>query len=252
MKIMKRISLSIALIMASLLSLSAQDADYKSMTLTFAELKEVHATIPTHITIAASDSDTIEVSYPEAAEEHINIFVDKKDSALIIKRDKSNTKSKKNSLVSEKQPIRVRIPSSSIRRILNTSDMILHIENSTFDDWVMIANTGTMGITGEAIVAKTKIEYYNTGTLTNNLTLHDTSMLMLSNTGFLLTKGETTATYVEQNSTGIENTDLRVSCEKLEINSTGSGKIRYRGSADSVNIASTGSAHICTSELNAE
>ena len=41
MKIMKRISLSIALIMASLFSLSAQDADYKSMTLTFAELKEV-------------------------------------------------------------------------------------------------------------------------------------------------------------------------------------------------------------------
>ena len=62
MKIMKRISLSIALIMASLFSLSAQDADYKSMTLTFAELKEVHATIPTQITIAASDSDAIEVS----------------------------------------------------------------------------------------------------------------------------------------------------------------------------------------------
>lgn len=252
MKIMKRISLSIALIMASLFSLSAQDADYKSMTLTFAELKEVHATIPTHITITASGSDTIEVSYPADAEEYIDIFVDKKDSALIIKPEKSTVKSRRDFPVSEKRPIRVSIPSSSIRRILNTSDMILHLENSTFDNWAMIANTGTLGITGEAIVAKTKIEYYNTGTMTNNLKRHDTSMLMLSNTGFLLTKGETSAEHIEQNSTGIENTDLRVSCKKLEIHSTGSGKIRYRGSADSVNIASTGSAHISTSELNAE
>lgn len=252
MKIMRRISLSIALIMASLFSLSAQDADYKSMTLTFAELKEVHATIPTQITIAASDSDAIEVSYPADAEGYIDIFVDKKDSALIIKREKSTIKSRRDLAVSEKRPIRVSIPSSSIRRILNTSDMVLHIENSQFDNWVMIANTGTMGITGEAIEAKTKIEYYNTGTMTNQLKRHDTSMLMLSNTGFLLTQGETTATHIEQNSTGIENTDLKVSCQKLQVHSTGNGKIRYYGRADSVNVASTGNATIHTSELNAE
>lgn len=249
---MKRISLSIWITIASIFSLSAQDANYKDTTLTFNELKEIHATLPTHITICDSDSDIIAISYPEAAEEYIDVSIDKKDSALIIKRKKAQQKSNKTAYVSEKYPIRIRIPSSSIRRVLNTSDMILHLENSTFADWTMIANTGSLGITGETIKAKTKIEYYNTGTMTNNLKHHETSMLMLSNTGFLLTQGETSASHIEHSSTGIENTDLKVSCKKLEIHSTGKGVLRYRGKADLVSVASTGSAHIRTSELNAE
>lgn len=252
---MKNMMFGVTMILALLCGvtvLSAQDANIQNLRLHHACIEEIHSTLPTCITIANNSSDAIEISLPVNVEPYIEIEVDKKDNILSF--DIKEQSMERRNIVSllEKNPIRVSLSSASLTNILNTSDMSITFEDGTVSKWFQVINTGTLFINGEALNAKDKIEYHNTGTFTSQIKHYNTDMLFLVNTGFLYTNGTTTAKYIEQASTGIENTDLEVACLKLSIHSTGSGVIKYKGSADEVEVLSTGKAKIRTSQLNRE
>jgi hypothetical protein len=253
---MKRILFFAAALLAlvgNTTTLSAQDIEQESITLTQRNIQEIHSSLPTLITVTAEDSDHITITIPMEAIPYVEFDIDHLSKVLSIKHSESYSSRKQlESIYNNKTPIDIRVPSSSITDIMNTSDMSITFENSSVGNWFQVINTGTMFIHGEALNAKDKIEFYNTGTLTSKIKYYNTSILCLTNTGFLLTSGSTTAKHIDQNSTGIENTNLEVACEKITIASTGSGVIRYHGTADDVEVTSTGKAHIRTSELNAE
>lgn len=253
---MKRILFFAAALLAlvgNTTTLSAQDIEQESITLTQRNIQEIHSSLPTLITVTAEDSDHITITIPMEAIPYVEFDIDHLSKVLSIKHSESYSSRKQlESIYNNKTPIDIRVPSSSITDIMNTSDMSITFENSSVGNWFQVINTGTMFIHGEALNAKDKIELYNTGTLTSKIKNYNTSILCLTNTGFLLTSGSTTAKHIDQNSTGIENTNLEVACEKITIASTGSGVIRYHGKADDVEVTSTGKAHIRTSELNAE
>ena len=247
-KIMKRITILAIAIIASVASLSAQQEEYKSISLHHKALNEIQSSLPTVINIVDGNEGEISVSYPTSVEELIKVEI-WYDALLIERKDENSTREELKAL-NEKQPIRIEVCSSKIKSILNTSDMSLNIHRDSFANWLEIINTSTLFINGKSLTAKDKIELYNTGTMTSNIKGYTADNLMLTNTGYLYVKGKATAKYIEQNSTGIESTDLDVECRKLNITSTGSGVITYRGTADEVDIISTGRASIRTSELN--
>jgi hypothetical protein len=146
--------------------------------------------------------------------------------------------------------IEVTIPSQSLRSITNTSDMQLYFESGKCADKLLITNTLTMGIISTDITAKSSMEIYNTGTMTLKVDNLNTEQLFTLNTGYLYMRGATTATAIQQSSSGIENSLLHVDCQKLEIMSTGKGLIEFRGIADDVTVANMGKAKIKTSKLN--
>lgn len=248
-KIIFLISLAVVSI-CSVTTLSAQGIQEKSLTLHHGSIKEIHSTLPTCITVANDGSDAIEIVFPANVEPHLEIEIDKRDDILSFDViDESITHRELNAVL-QKNPIRVRMSTAVLSDILNTSDMSITFEDGSVGEWFQVINTGTLFVNGEVLAAKKKIEYYNTGTFTSKIHSYNTAILCLTNTGFLYTNGYTTAKYVEQSSTGIENTDLKVACEKLSISTTGSGVIKYEGTVDDVEIVSTGRAKILTSKLN--
>ena len=233
-------------------TLSAQGIQEKSLMLHHGSIKEIHSTLPTTITVANDGSDAIEIVFPANVEPYLEIEIDKRDDILSFDViDECITRRELNAVL-QKSPIRVRMSTAVLSDILNTSDMSITFEDGSVGEWFQVINTGTLFVNGEVLNAKNKIEYYNTGTFTSQIKSYITDILCLTNTGFLYTKGTTTAKYVEQTSTGIENTDLVVCCNKLSITSTGSGVIKYKGGADDVEVMSTGRAKIHTSKLNSE
>lgn len=233
-------------------SLSAQGVDEKSITLHNGAIKEIHAILPTLITVTNSGDDRIDISFPADVEPYLDIEIIKQDNILSFDvKDKSKTRRELNAIL-EKNPIRVHMSSSVLTSIMNTSDMSITFADGSVGEWFNIVNTGTIFVNGEVLKAKNKIECYNTGTFTSKIKSYDTDILGLTSTGFLYVNGTTSAKYIEQSSTGIENTNLKVACVKLTITSTGSGVINYEGTADDVEVMSTGSATIHTSKLNFE
>jgi hypothetical protein len=113
-----------------------------------------------------------------------------------------------------------------------------------------MVNTLTMSIIATDITAESSMEIYNTGTMTLKVDNLNTEQLFTLNTGYLYMRGATTATAIQQSSSGIENSLLHVDCQKLEIMSTGKGLIEFRGIADDVTVANMGKAKIKTSKLN--
>ena len=251
---MRKIKFTATMFLAALCgvtALSAQDVNMQSLTLRHAGVKEIHATLPTCITVANNGSDAIEISFPANVEPYLEIEIIKKDNVLSFDvKDKSMPRRELNAIL-EKNPIRVSMSSSVLTDILNTSDMSITFVDGSVGEFFQIINTGSIFVNGDVLKAE-KIEYYNTGAFTSEIKSYDADILCLTNTGFLYTKGTTTANYVEQSSTGIENTDLVVNCGKLSISSTGSGVIKYEGRADDVEVISTGRAKIRTSKLNSE
>ena len=252
---MRKIMFCAALVVASLCTiatLSAQSTNVKSVTLHHAGIKEIHATVPTCITVANDTSDAIEIVFPADVERYLKIeIINKGDILSFDIKDESITHRELNAIM-KKNPIRVHMSSSVLTKVRNTSDMSITFADGSVGEWFQVTNTGTLFVNGEALKAQKKIEYYNTGTFTSQIKSYITDILCLTNTGFLYTKGTTTAKHVEQASTGIENTDLVVCCNKLSITSTGSGVIKYEGRADNVEVTSTGRAKIRTSKLNSE
>lgn len=251
--IMRKIIFLVSLFIAPLCAvttLSAQNT--KSITLHHGSIKEIHSTLPTCITVTNDGSDLIEISFPAAVEPYIKIEIDKRGNILDFDRADKRVSRDKLAQLNDKNPIRVRMSSAVLSSILNTSDMSVAFEDGSVGEWFNIVNTGSIFVNGEVLKAKNKIEYYNTGTFTSEIKSYNTDILGLTSTGFLYVNGSTTAKYIDQSSTGIENTNLKVSCVKLTITSTGSGVIKYEGTADQVEVMSTGSATIHTSKLNYE
>ena len=237
------------MLISSLCVAEAQEMT-KHIDLSCQGLKEVQSEIPAVVTLVAGDSGEIDVEYPAAVEGYVNIYV--KGNILYLDRKDDTVTRKQLAPLADGNPVRVRVSSSHIDSVVNTSEMDLVVEDSKFANILTIVNTRTMSVLGEAIEASHEVEIYNTGTMTCRIKQYNTDYLELVNTGWLYVNGTTTASVIEQQSTGIENTTLKVACKKLDISSTGSGVIIYSGSADDVSVLATGDATIRTSELNVE
>lgn len=240
----------LAVMLISSLCIAEAQEMTKHIDLSCQGLKEVQSEIPAVVTLVAGDSGEIDVEYPAAVEGYVNIYVE--GNILYLDRKDDTVTRAQLAPLADGNPVRVRVSSSHIDSVLNTSDMDLVVEDSKFANILTIVNTRTMSVLGEAIEALHEVEIYNTGTMTCRIKQYNTDYLELVNTGWLYVNGTTTACVVEQQSTGIENTTLKVACEKLDISSTGSGVIIYSGSADDVSVIATGDATIRTSELNVE
>ena len=237
------------MLISSLCVAEAQEMT-KHIDLSCQGLKEVQSEIPAVVTLVAGDSGEIDVEYPAAVEGYVNIYV--KGNILYLDRKDDTVTRKQLAPLADGNPVRVRVSSSHIDSVVNTSEMDLVVEDSKFANILTIVNTRTMSVLGEAIEASHEVEIYNTGTMTCRIKQYNTDYLELVNTGWLYVNGTTTASVIEQQSTGIENTTLKVACKKLDISSMGSGVIIYSGSADDVSVLATGDATIRTSELNVE
>ena len=240
----------LAVMLISSLCIAEAQEMTKHIDLSCQGLKEVQSEIPAVVTLVAGDSGEIDVEYPAAVEGYVNIYVE--GNILYLDRKDDTVTRAQLAPLADGNPVRVRVSSSHIDSVLNTSDMDLVVEDSKFANILTIVNTRTMSVLGEAIEALHEVEIYNTGTMTCRIKQYNTDYLELVNTGWLYVNGTTTACVVEQQSTGIENTTLKVACEKLDISSTGSGVIIYSGSADDVSVIATGDATIRTSVLNVE
>lgn len=225
------------------------DIKYATTILECEGVTEILSLLPTVVWLTDGKEGHIEISYPEAEAEYLKFLV-KNDKILTIGRDPDKN-APKNTLVTERTPIEVRVSASTLNYILNKSDMSLYIERDAFADKLIIANSSGLFIHADSISADI-IELLSVGTTTCYVDKWNANSLMLTNTGALFIKGVANAQKIEHHSAGIDNIELDVACKTLEIVSTGSGVIKYKGSADDVNVTSLGSATIRTSELNKE
>ena len=230
---------------------SENGLEYDTQIIEAPDLEEIVSHLPVVVTLVDGREGHIEISYPKVEAEYLRCEVYDNGKSLIIGRN-GDVEQPKRSHISEHTPVRVTLSVTKLRSIANMGDMSLNIERDSFDKWLNIVNSSTLFINASSISADDKIELVNHGTMTCHVDNWRTENLMLTNAGYLFVEGATTAKYIEQNSIGIDSTNLEVDCSKLEVISTGSGVIEYRGTADEVNITSMGQATIRTSELNGQ
>ena len=211
------------------------------------EIKEFISNLPATVTITDEDSDIIRIAAPTSVFPYLKFEF--RDDTFAIFKD-NDAPNKVMSTLNQKCHIEVTIPSQSLRCITNTSDMNLFFKSGKCADKLQMVNTLTMSIIATDITAESSMEIYNTGTMTMKVDNLNTEQLYTLNTGYLYMRGATTATAIQQSSSGIENSLLDVDCQKLEIVSTGKGIIEFHGIADDVTVANMGKAKIKTSKLN--
>lgn len=223
------------------------DIEYKSINLSAPMLCEIVSSLPVDIKLVEGDEGSIEISYPKQEEEWLDCRV--MDGIRLIIAPKKDAMPK-STVISPKTPIFVKLSTSKLRSIIATADMDLEVECDRFHSWLQIISNSTMSIVAESISADSKIEILSNSTSTYKVKHWNTNNLVITNMGFLLLDGSTTAKSIEHTSSGIDNITLDVNCHKLDVTSVGSGTICYSGTADDVNIVSMGKATIRTSELN--
>ncbi len=223
------------------------DIEYKSINLSAPALCEIVSSLPVDIKLVDGDEGSIEISYPKQEEEWLDCRV--MDGIQLIIAPKKDAKPK-STVISPMTPIFVKLSTSKLRSIFATADMDLEVECDRFHSWLQIVSNSTMSIVAESITADSKIEILSNSTSTYNVKHWNTNNLVITNMGFLLLDGSTTAKTIEHASSGIDNITLDVNCHKLDVTSVGSGTICYSGTADEVNIVSMGKATIRTSALN--
>ena len=221
--------------------------EYTVTELRHSELKELISTLPATVTVTDEESDIITIAAPTSVFPYLKF--DFRGDSLAIASDNDAPK-KVMATLNQKCHIEVTIPSQSLRCITNTSDMNLFFKSGKCADNLQMVNTLTMSIIATDITAESNMEICNTGTMTMKVDNLNTEQLYTLNTGYLYMRGATTATAIQQSSSGIENSLLNVDCQKLEIVSTGKGLIEFRGIADDVTVANMGKAKIKTSKLN--
>ncbi len=221
--------------------------EYTVTELRHSELKELISTLPATVTVTDEESDIITIAAPTSVFPYLKF--DFRGDSLAIASDNDAPK-KVMATLNQKCHIEVTIPSQSLRCITNTSDMNLFFKSGKCADNLQMVNTLTMSIIATDITAESNLEICNTGTMTMKVDNLNTEQLYTLNTGYLYMRGATTATAIQQSSSGIENSLLNVDCQKLEIVSTGKGIIEFRGIADDVTVANMGKAKIKTSKLN--
>lgn len=222
----------------------------KIKTIEHIQLEQIHSTLPVALTITAESSDTITIEYPETVEPYIKFEINR-EMLSISERDESVTRRQLLQL-GALQRINIRVPSSCINYIANFSDMTIEFENERCAKSLEIVNAGTMYINGKAITADAKIDITNFGTLLSMVEHYTTTSLAITNSGQLSIVGEISATLVEHNTMGVENSDINVKCHQLDITTFGSGILRYSGTADSFDISHVGDGQVITSGLNIE
>ena len=246
---MKRIIFSTIVALCAMLQ-NANAQEYVDDTIYQHGINEIKSVLPATVTITNATDGKIEVSIPESVKEFVSVHC--KNKVLYIERRDNSVTPKQLAPLNEMCRIYVTVASSDITSIWNTSDMSITFADEHCARFLRIFNTSGMFVHGDKVTAEEHIELYNTGTMTSDVKMWNTDFFVMCNTGFMYTHGATSARHIQQNSTNIENTQLRVECLKLEINSTGTGVIEYIGTADEVNVNSTGDASISTSELNNE
>ena len=221
--------------------------EYTTTELHHSELKELISTLPATVTVTDEESDIITIAAPTSVFPYLKFDFRGDTFAIVPVNDAPN---KVMSTLNQNCHIEVTIPSQSLRCITNTSDMNLFFKSGKCADKLQMVNTLTMSIIATDITAESSMEIYNTGTMTMKVDNLNTEQLYTLNTGYLYMRGATTATAIQQSSSGIENSLLNVDCQKLEILSTGEGIIEFHGIADDVTVANMGKAKIKTSKLN--
>ncbi|MBP3455506.1 MAG: DUF2807 domain-containing protein [Alistipes sp.] len=238
-----------------------------AMTLKSDHINSFTTTLPVEVIITDSSSPCAQIEIPSAEiAEWVVCRIE--GSALMIypRKDAGH----RLDALSSSNPIKVRLESSEIGEICNTSSAAVTCRNNRFARSLSISNTGAMRIEAAQIALTQNFEISNTGrctlgvktmksggkiTLTNTGRIESTVERFESpiwentNTGVIDLSSSVTANRVICTSTGRDNLSLEVKCDKLDITSTGAGSLKFRGSADNISVTATGSAHISTAEV---
>lgn len=237
------------------------------MTLKANRINSLTTTLPVEVVITDSSSPCAHIEIPSAElAEWIVCRIE--GSALMIYARKDA--GRKLDALSSSNPIKVRLESSEIGEICNTSSAAVTCRNNRFARSLSISNTGAMRIDAAQIDLAHNFELSNTGRFTlgvkamksgSKITLTNTGRIESAverfespiwentNTGVIDLSSSVTANRVICTSTGRDNLSLEVKCDKLDITSTGAGSLKFRGSADNISVTATGSAHISTAEV---
>lgn len=248
---MKKIAILLLSIVAMSYGVSAQQENIKRVEIKHKGVNEIESSLPVLLRFVDGEDGDIEIKYPASVEEFITVGFDENSDILIIKANGKDLPRKFEDAVNEKQPILVNICASSIKSILNTSDMSIHFNRIEQAEALDIINNLTLTISGEELVATDKFQIYNTGTMTCRIKKMSSECIFATNNmGYLHIEGVAEANHIEYNSVGIDSLDLDVRCAKLQIATTGSGLIKCKGEADDVIVASMGNTTIRLNELN--
>ena len=159
----------------------------------------------------------------------------------------------KNTLLSEKVPIYVKLSASQLKLISGHVDTMLRIERDKFAHDLTLKNGFVMAIVTESITAANSLTILNHGTMTCHVKEWNTACINVYNAGYLYMHGQTTAKSVVHKCAkkSVNDVCLDVDCDNLQIFSRGKGVLRYRGMADDVQVSALGKGcTIYTSELN--
>lgn len=248
---MKKIAILLLSIVAMSYGVSAQQENIKRVEIKHKGVNEIQSSLPVLLRFVDGQDGDIEIKYPASVEEFITVGFDENSDILIIKANGKDLPRKFEDAVNEKQPILVNICASSIKSILNTSDMSIHFDRLKQAEALDIINTLTLSISGKELEATDKFQIYNTGTMTCRIKkMSSESIFATNNMGYLHIEGVAEAKHIEYNSIGIDSLDLDVTCTKLQIATTGSGLIKCSGVADDVDVVSMGKTTIRLNELN--
>lgn len=240
----------------------------KSMTFEAERITAFTTTLPVEVVITDSSSPRAYVDIP--SEELARwVVCELRGSTLCIYQHKNA--GRKLDALSANNPIKVRIESSEIGEICNTSSANVTLRNKRFANSLSISNTGALRISAgdialggnlytantgrltldiKNIKASDKITLTNTGRITSNIESFDCRIWDKSNTGVIDLSSRIKADKVVCTSTGRDRLSLEVDCRYLEIVSTGAGDMKFTGKADDISITSTGSARISTTGVD--
>lgn len=261
---MKKIILVIAVIIAAVAAqaqtvvedkvIGGETIRYVTEHLSSEELTALLAFVHVDVTLYDGEEGAVEISYPLAERPYINFGIENYEGkkALIIGRN-GYIDIPKNTLLSEKVPIYVRVSASQLKRISGHMDTMLRIESDKFADDLVLQNGLVMAVVTESITALNSLTIRNHGTMTCHVKEWNTASVEVFNNGYLYMHGATTAKNIVFKSAkdGINDVCLDVDCESLTIFSRGKGVLRYRGKADDVQVSARGKGcTIYTSELN--
>lgn len=261
---MKKMILACAMIMAAAMAqaqttiedkvFDGETIRYVTERLSCEELTALLAFVPVDVTLYEGEEGAIEISYPLAERPYINYGVENYEGkkALIIGRN-GYVDIPKNTLLSEKVPIYVKLSASQLKLISGHVDTMLRIERDKFAHDLTLKNGFVMAIVTESITAANSLTILNHGTMTCHVKEWNTACIDVYNAGYLYMHGQTTAKSVVHKCAkkSVNDVCLDVDCDNLQIFSRGKGVLRYRGMADDVQVSALGKGcTIYTSELN--
>ena len=235
-------------------NINIEDVEYKSVILSHPEVTQLSMLIPVDLIITDGEDGYIEISYPAVEEEYIRFGVYEGNKFMIGRN--GDKKTPKNTILSDKIPVRMRVSLPNLSRIFGNSyeaNIDIFVEHDHFASKLDISNGYAMSIVGESISAAESITIRNSGTLTFKVPRFNTRMLKSATMdGFIYLHGRTNASIVEVSSSGIDNINLEVECQDLKIFSRSKGVIRFSGTADNVSVSARrkSTATIFLSELN--